>query len=151
MPKQLEIAGTETPKNPDIEQAIDLWLEAKVEQRRAADTAKLRHATLLLHMQNAGCDTYPFVDPTTGKKRQVAIARDPKAKNLKAPRWDRRDRDVEEPPEVKVEDLESDGKVESRRVKRSTVKNADQVVDPFASTRSAMADADVTPISNGKR
>lgn len=153
MGKQQEIPGYEAPKNADIEQAIDLWLDAKEEAKRAAETTKLRHATLLLHMQQAGLDVYPFVDPKNGKKRQVVIARDPKAKTLKQPRWNRRDDDADIGAEVEVRDAAdmtplnsdsppaddepaTDNVVEMRRVKRTAAHDA--VIDPFASTRAAM-------------
>lgn len=133
--QQLEIAGTEAPKNADIEKAIDMWLDAKTEQRRAVETTKMRHATLLLHMQNAKLDAYPFVDPANGKKKQVVIARDPKAKAIKASPRNRRDDDAEIGDEITVEDAEPDNVVEMRRVPRDTV---EQEIDPFAATRQAM-------------
>jgi hypothetical protein len=144
MSRQTEIPGTEAPKNPDIEQAIDWWLESKDEQKYATEKTKLRHSALLVHMQNAGIDVYPFLDPKTGKKKQIVIARDPKAKATKAPRWNRRDKDAEDDvgDEVVVADADDatpavDNKVEMRRVKRSSV---EKEIDPFAATRRAMDD-----------
>jgi hypothetical protein len=145
MTHQTEIPGTEQPKNPDIEAAIDAWLEAKDEQRYATERTKLRHAGLLTVMANVGCEAYPFVDAKTGKKKQIVIARDPKAKATKAPRWNRRDQDAEDDigDEVQVTDVNDDtppvdNVVEMRRVKRNA--EHDAVVDPFAATRAAMDD-----------
>jgi hypothetical protein len=144
MSRQTEIPGTEVPKNPDIERSIDQWLESKDEQKYATEKTKLRHSTLLLHMQTAGIDVYPFLDPKTGKKKQIVIARDPKAKTLKQPRWNRRDKDAEDDvgEEVEVTDVSEetpavDNKVEKRRVSRASV---EQEIDPFASTRRALDD-----------
>ena len=151
MGKQMEIAGCEAPKNVDIENAIDQWLEAKDEQKYATEKTRLRHSALLIHMQNAGIDAYPYTDAKTGRKKQVVIARDPKAKTLKAPRPNRRDDDADIGDEVEVRDAELtplnsdspptdepavDNVVEMRRVKRTAAHDA--VVDPFASTRGAM-------------
>jgi hypothetical protein len=141
MSRQTEIPGTEQVKNPDIEQAIDLWLEAKSEQRYASEKTKLRHASLLLQMANVGCEAYPFVEPDTGKKKLLVIARDPKAKATKQPKWNRRDGDAQDDvgEEVTVQvtdDPPVDNVVEMRRVKRTAAHDA--LVDPFASTRAAM-------------
>jgi hypothetical protein len=144
MSRQTEIPGTEQPKNPDIENAIDAWLEAKDEQKYATERTKLRHAGLLVVMQNVGVEAYPFVDPKTGKKKQIVIARDPKAKATKAPRWSRRDDDEEDDigEEVTVTDLNDDqpavdNVVELRTVRRESVEDE---IDPFAATRRAMDD-----------
>lgn len=146
MTRQTEIPGTEVPKNPDIEQAIDWWIEAKDEQKYATEKTKLRHAALLVHMQNAGLEVYPFIDPKTGKKKQIVIARDPKAKATKQPRWNRRDKDAEDDvgDEVEVTDLNDDtpavdNVVEMRRVKRSSV---EKEIDPFAATRNALEETE---------
>jgi hypothetical protein len=131
------------PKNNDIESAIDLWLESKDEQKYATERTKLRHQTLLLHMGVAGIDVYPFTCPKSGKKKQIVVARDPKAKTLKAPRWNRRDEDAEDDvgDEVVVEDDPAvDNVVEMRRVKRSA--EHDGMADPFASTRQALVTVD---------
>lgn len=128
--------------NPKIELALDGWLEAKTEQKNAGEMARTKHSVLILHLQEAGIDAYPYVDPTTGKKKQVVVAREPKAKLVNAPNRVRRDRD--EKPEradrVEVFGDATDDKIEKRRVKRSQVKNADAIVDPFAATRSSMSD-----------
>jgi len=145
--KQQEIAGFEAPKNADIDNAIDQWIESKDEQKYATERTKLRHAALLLHMQNAGIDAYPFVDPKTGKKKQIVIAREPKAKATKAPRWNRHDDDADIGDEIEVVDDQSaepavDNVVEMRRVKRSSV---EKEIDPFAATRGALDEAATDP------
>jgi hypothetical protein len=143
MSRQTEIPGTEVPKNPDIEKAIDAWLEAKDEQRYATDKTKLRHAGLLTVMANVGIESYPYVDAKTGKKKLLNVVRDPKAKAVKAPRWNRRDQDAEDDvgDEVEITDLNDDtpavdNVVEMRRVKRESVENE---IDPFNATRKAIA------------
>ena len=141
MSKQSEIPGFESVKNPDIERAIDAWLEAKVEQKRAAETTKLRHSALLIQMGNAGIEAYQFIEPGSGRKKLLVVARDPKAKTTKAPRFNRRDQDVEDETgdELVVEDiLTDDGKVESRRVRRTA--EHDKAADPFGSTRKSLID-----------
>lgn len=145
MGKQQEIPGTEAPKNVDIESAIDLWLESKDEQKYATERTKLRHQTLLLHMGNAGIDVYPFTCPKSGKKKQIVVARDPKAKTLKAPRWNRHDENADDVgEEVVVEDDPAvDNVIEMRRVKRSA--EHDTMADPFGSTRQAMTDVETAP------
>jgi hypothetical protein len=144
MSRQTEIPGTEVPKNPDIELAIDAWLEAKGEQKYATDKTKIKHSALLIQMANAGIESYPFINPTDGKKKLLVVARDPKAKTTKAPRWNRREADrddgddVGEAVELEVKDDDAvDNKVEMRRVKRASV---EKEIDPFASTRAAMDD-----------
>ena len=93
-------------------------------------------------MSNVGCEAYPFVEPATGKKKLVVIARDTKAKTTKQPKWNRRDEDAEDDvgDEVtaKVEDDPAvDNVVEMRRIKRASV---EKEIDPFAATRQAMTD-----------
>jgi hypothetical protein len=126
------------PHNLDIERALDSWQEAKDEQRQAAERTKLRHAALLLQMQNVGCEAYPYTDPKTGKKRQVIIAKEPKAKVTKPTQHRRQEDDVEIGEEVDASPDAPDDKVEKRRVKREKVAAE---IDPFASTRAAMDEA----------
>ena len=133
------IPGTEPPDRiPEIEEAIDAWLESKIEQRRASDSTKLAHAVLAQRVTEAGVERYAYTDRTTGKRRFVYPDRTPKMKTaaLRVSRHDRRERDDE--PEVGEEVTPpADDKVESRRVSRASV--ADEIdADPFASTRSAM-------------
>lgn len=155
MTRQLEIAGAETPgKDPDIERALDNWFEAKDEQRRAGDKAKLRHAELMLHMTTKSRPTYPYVDPRTGKKRQARVKADPKVVTEAAAKPDRRDRDADIGEEVPSQETAEDvvaklvaasekrekakaDRVESRRVSRESV--ADEI-DPFARTRAMLDD-----------
>lgn len=150
---QAEIPGTEVPKNPDIERALDAWLAACDGAKRAAETKKLAHAVLVLQMQQAGLERYPYLDPSSGKKKQVVIARDPKARSTSAPGGRRarkaNDSDLSdaERAERKTEllrkksDSESNS-VESRRVRREDVAELrEEHVDPFAATRAAMEGA----------
>lgn len=122
-------------KIPEIDDALDAWLEAKVEQRRAADTTKIRHLSLLDRMTVHGIERYPFVDRTTGKKQEVVNELKHAAKVKRAPR--KRDRDEEPGEEVTAPKV--DDKVESRRVSRASVEAEIGKSDPFAGVRDAIA------------
>lgn len=141
MTRQTEIPGTEAPHHDEVEDAIDAWIDAKEEQRYAAEKTKLRHASLLVLMGNLGLEAYPYVDRTTGKKKQLVIAREPKAKAINAPKWNRRDMDDTEAEDlvgeaVVIDDPEAvDNKIERRKVKRSSV---EAELDPFSATRGAL-------------
>lgn len=133
--QQTEIPGTETPKNPEVEQALDAWLNAKDEQKDAAATTKLRHHSLLLRLAEAKIERYPYIDPSSGKKKMVVVAREPKAKTITAPKESqaRRDRgDVDEPGEEVTTPAET---VEHRKVSRESVENE---IDPFGGVRARM-------------
>lgn len=137
--QQTEIPGTEQVRNPEIEQALDAWLDAKESQKDASQTTKLRHHSLLLRLAESGIDRYPYIDARTGKKKHVVIARDPKAKTVAAPKESklRRDRgEVDEPGEEVTAPVDKNAdKVEHRKVSRASV---EKEIDPFASTRAAM-------------
>lgn len=139
MTKQTEIPGTEAPKDPDIEHALDHWLDAKDEQRRTADTTRTAHAALVLHMQTAGVATYPYVDRSTGKKRRVVITAEPKAKTARFVSPRRQDSDVDDEADAETKRDERKArdadKVEKRKVSRKSVAKE---LDPFAGTRTAM-------------
>lgn len=119
---QLEIPGCEDP-------ARDLyaWLDAKDDQRRAADTSKIRHDKLLELLAARGIERYPYLERTSGKKRYVVADKTPKAKIVKPPavRAPKRRREATPPEE----------QVEHRKVPRKSVEHE---LDPFAGTRSAM-------------
>lgn len=131
------------PHDKDVERGIDEWLEAKEAQRSAADATKLKHATLLVLLQNAGIEAYPYTDPKTGKKKLLVVAREPKAKVTKPHKRSRKESDVEigeevTPAEKKLAKAEKKARdeadrVESRRVPRTAAH--DTVADPFAATR----------------
>lgn len=123
--------GMEPPRNRDIEKAIDAWLEAKSEHRRAGETTKKRHESLLARMSDAGIDRYPFTDPDTKKKCIVVATKEPKAKVMRGNRA-RFDKDPNKKRKVK----NGENEVESRRVART--EEHDKIADPFSSTRSKL-------------
>lgn len=144
--EQTFIPGTEPVRNPDIEQALDAWMAAKAEQKDAAETTRLRHTSLLLRLAEAGIERYPYIDPSSGKKKLVVVARDPKAKTITAPKESklRRDRGeadepgeevTESPRDSKSKTSAKESKVEHRKVSRASVEDE---IDPFARTRAAM-------------
>lgn len=145
--KQTEIPGTERPdKNPDIEAALDAWFDAQDAQRQASHDSKAKHAALLLQIEAAGLESYPFLD-RKGKKKRVFIQKTPKAK-VARDLYRLRDSDAEvgEEVELRVVDEDTgeleptpatDDKVEMRRVSRKSV---EKELDPFAATRGAMDD-----------
>lgn len=149
MSEQTYLPGTEPPHhNVDIERALATWYEAKIAQKRASADTKLAHATVVLQIQHAGLEAYPWTNPDTGKKRNIVITREPKAKEANAPRGSsRRDGDAEVTPDEDREQKRArkkqreEDKVEVRRVPRSTVEDE---VDPFAATRGAMASSSAT-------
>ena len=132
--------GMRPADEPDVEavkQAIYLWLDGKVSQRRAGEEVKQLHAQMLAALTEAGIEWHPYLDPFTQKKRRVWIAKEPKAKTSGVPRpasegrrgSDRRAIDVDLEPKA-------DDKVESRRVPRKSV---EKEIDPFAATRGKMS------------
>jgi hypothetical protein len=133
MSQQTYLPGTEPPHHdPDIEKALDAWFEARHQQKNAAADTKMRHSALLLQLQHAGRESYPYVDPSSGKKRTVTVSREPKVKTAAAPRWQRREKDAEIGEEVEPKE---DRKVEKRRVSRASV---EKEIDPFAGVRARM-------------
>lgn len=140
MKRQQEIAGTERPEqDPDIENALYAWFDAKEEQKRTGETTKIRHASLLVLVEASGREHYPYLDPKTGKKMRVRIQKTPKVATERDV-WRRKDADAEIGDEVtppNSDDPPIDNVVEMRRVKRSTV---EKEIDPFASTRAALDD-----------
>jgi len=81
--------GMRPADEPDVEavkQAIYLWLDGKVSQRRAGEEVKQLHAQMLAALTEAGIEWHPYLDPFTQKKRRVWIAKEPKAKTSGVPR-----------------------------------------------------------------
>lgn len=153
-PEQLYFDGQAPPdKIPAIETALHAWLEAKHEQKTAAETTKIKHAALLEQLTEHKLEVYSFLD-MSGKRRRLWVKREPKAatssvpkpRNGKAKRKRRSEGAiVDEMLETFGDAIESieitkpDSKVEKRRVKR-TAKH-DEMADPFASTRAALEGA----------
>ncbi len=132
--EQTFIPGTEPPPDPDrdeaIDAALDAWLEAQVEQKRAADTARIRHLSLLALLSERQIARYPYVERTTGRKRYAVVASDPRVKTVKqaAPKKERKKR----------EKADADESVEVRHVSRETAEREVGPLDPFAATRAQM-------------
>ncbi len=131
--EQTFIPGTEPAPEPERDQDADdrvyAWLDAKAAQKKAADTTKIKHASLLERLAELGVDRYPYLDQFTGKKRFVVVKREPKAGTTNAPKprkvREKREREKPDPAE----------QVEHRKVSRASV---EAEIDPFASTRKAM-------------
>jgi len=140
MAEQPYFPGTEPPgRHPDIERCAATWHEAKIAQKRAAATTKQAHAALVLQIQHAGLELYPWTNPDTGRKRNIVITREPKAKEQSAPRSGGgkrgRRRDVE-PGDALERAAQGDNRVEKRRVPRAA--EHDKLADPFGATREKM-------------
>lgn len=138
---QTFIPGTEPPEDPpinvEIATAIDAWLAAKKKQALAAETAKIRHESLMALMAAAGLERYPYHDDN-GVKRFCVADKTPRAKTVKAPK---RKTSTQERREEKAEEkrkTDAESSVESRRVKRTA--EHDRLSDPFAATRAGMAE-----------
>lgn len=155
-PEQLWIAGTKPPDIPDdpvVKEKIYLWLDKKVQQKRAGVETREAHADMISTMIERGFDWHPYLDPYSQKKRRVWIAKEPKAKTTSVPKPpgegkkkrgrkarfggpSRDDDAVIEPGEDLVDAPETDDdKVESRRVPRKAV---EAEIDPFGSLRERM-------------
>lgn len=74
----------EPPKIDDIEDALRMWLTAKLDAKDASERVRLRHGTLTLKMAEHGIERYPYVDDA-GKKKQAVAAKEPKMKIVSAP------------------------------------------------------------------
>lgn len=137
-PEQLFIDGTEPPpdpaRDPDVDDAVFAWLDAKAAQRKAADTTKIKHASLLAMLGDKEIERYPYLDQFTGKKRFVVVKREPKAATTNAPKppkpkRERKERKKPDPAE----------QVEHRKVSRASV---EAEIDPFAATRRSMDESE---------
>lgn len=141
--EQVWIPGTEPPRNAAIESAIDDWQTARDEQKRAADRTKIKHASLLAALADAGLERYPFVDARTGKKHVVARVAEPKAKVMRGARTKKAKTAKQERADEKREEKRAAKKaaeedaVESRRVARTS--EHDRLADPFAATRGELS------------
>ena len=130
MTKQTEIPGCEDPqRNPEVDEVLYAYLDAKAAQKKAADATRIKHASLLDHLASLGITRYPYVDQFTGKKRYVVVAKEPKVKTQRAPspRKPRAKREREKP--------NPDEQVEHRKVSRASV---EAEIDPFAGVRRDM-------------
>jgi hypothetical protein len=145
MATQTEIPGTEDKTRvPAVEEAIGLWLDAKVQQRRASDESKNKHATMIALFAEHKLDSHMYTDPKSGKQRRLWLAAEKKAKSsaVAAPRVSgrrgrrggpRRDVDAEIAGEDKAP--KEDTTVEMRRVPRKSV---EKEIDGFGSVRERM-------------
>jgi hypothetical protein len=137
MKHQTSIPGTESDLDsvPEIRDAIYAALDADEAKKQAAETAKIKHDTVLRLLGEAARDSYPYLDARTGKRKLYVSDKTPRPKKIAAagsPKPKRaRERDVEIGDEVSV----PDETVEKRRVSR---KSALREIDGFAATRAAM-------------
>jgi len=93
-PEQLYLDGTAPPRDEDIEQKLESWLDATDAKTAASEDTKLCHQVLLATLQERGVAAYPYRDRSTGEKRLVKIkAGEPKVCTAKAPRPERLDRE----------------------------------------------------------
>ena len=143
-PQQQSLPGipASTPpdeKHPDLETALDAYLEAKTESRRLAEQRKLFRTNLIAKMQELGYTAYHFTDPLTGKKRQVVATPEVKLTTKGVPRASNPNDLYDDEAEIAAREAggedASDGKVESRRVSRKSV---EKEIDGFADVRARM-------------
>jgi len=135
---QTYLPGTEPPDRiPEVEEALDGWLDSKVEQKRAGETTKLQHSVLVARLNEAGVERYAYTDRTTGKRRFVYPDRTPKLKTTAAPKERRR---ADREPDDVGDEVKVDDRVEVRTVSRASVESE---IDPFAATRSGLDDRGV--------
>lgn len=127
-----ELAPPPEPSIPAIDEALDEWLEAGVEAKRASETKSIRHQSLLAIMAEHGVLQYSFTERSTGKKKYVVDERTPTAKVKPAPKPKKAA--AEREPRAKQDKSEQ---VESRRVSRKSVEKEINA-DPFAATRGGM-------------
>lgn len=124
-PEQLYFDGTAPPpdptRTPELDAKLWAWLESRDEQRRVGEKRK-DHEHLLMHaLVEAGIEKYPYLDPSTQKKRFFVADKTPKAKTVSAhePKMPKpKKRDAEEI--AKREETEAN-RVEQRRVSRASV------------------------------
>lgn len=138
---QTFIPGTEPPHDPDIESAIVAWWSAKAAQKRAAAETKHAHAAVILHIQHAGLEAYPWTNPDTGRKRNIVITREPKAKETQAPRSSKRGGGAEVGDAIERRERKKRREEEKVEVRRVSRKSVEAELDPFASTRAALEKA----------
>ncbi len=136
-PEQLYLDGTAPPRNEQVDEALYAWLDAQERQRGTADATKVKHAVLLARMAEAKVERYPYLDPSSGKKRTVVVARDPKAKTLAAPKERKPDREPKE-RKPKPETVESRKVPRAQALRDIAEHQPPPDADPFDATRQAM-------------
>src|SRR5437868_7463227 len=117
MSEQTEIPGCEDPQRiPEIDETLFAWIDAREAKRKAADTTKIRHASLLERLAALGVERYAYLDKYTGKKCVVVVRREPKAATARVPgaRRPRKQRADRKHPEIeaRVAGEETDSRVE---------------------------------------
>ena len=87
MTKQTYIPGIEPSeqRNPDVDEAIGRWYDARSAQKRAAEVTAVVHDKLLETMAKAGIEKYPFTEPGTDKRKILVATVPRKARVVKAP------------------------------------------------------------------
>jgi DNA adenine methylase len=130
---QLEIRGTEDKENPEIKEKINAWLDAKDAQADAGQKTKKRHAEVILAIQSAGLDRYPFIDPKTGKRKYAMVANEFKVSTGPAPA-EKKGRRTNSDARLSGAD-DAHEATDTERLERQAKR---EPADPFASTRSSM-------------
>ena len=142
-PEQTYFDGMKPTDEPDVEevkQAIYLWLDARVSQKRASEETKQKHAQMLAALAENGLDWHPYLDPFTQKKKRAWIAKEPKVKTSSVPKppgeRGRKKRGGPDRDDDAIIAPDDDDKVETRRVPRESV---EKEIDPFGSVRAALS------------
>lgn len=148
MREQTWIPGTQPeepvePNVPAVVARIDAWLAAKAAQARAAETARIRHESLLAELAEHGLERHPYVDERTGRKRYVVADRTPRARTVNAPKPPKQREVSDKPPRQDADQVEhrkrSRKAVEAELAEREAeVKARDEADDPFAGARAAL-------------
>jgi hypothetical protein len=129
----------EPPRIPEVDEALDDYLESDVQLARARDEKKNLHETLLARMDEHGLIAVPYVERTTNKRklftREAKLVT--KIKNAPKPPKRREHVDRDDKPEKPTAKAKATEKVESRRVSRKSVEREIDT-DPFAATRSKL-------------
>lgn len=154
---QSVIPGCETPdeliQTPELTARVHAWLDAQEAQKRAALETRTAHGLMIAALTLANVKRYPYTDRSTGVKRYVTVAAEPKAKTIKAPTVKRKSAAQERREEKAAEKKARDAAeaVEHRKVSREAAerdlgRSLDkpapdaEPLDPFAATRAALGD-----------
>lgn len=123
-PEQLYIAGTEPPKDDELERMLHLWQDASAEAKTASERKKIRHATVVARLTDKGYKAYPYFDED-GKRRILYPSTEVKAKTKAAPTAKQKDRDELYKPDDAIVAMPT---------------QPTEVSDPFGSTRRGLLD-----------
>jgi hypothetical protein len=133
-------------QTPELTARVHAWLDAQEAQRRAALETRTVHALMVAELVLANVKRYPYLDRSTGKKHYVVVARDPKAKTIKAPKPKTAKQEAKADKAAEKKQRDKAESVEHRKVSRASVEGelrhavpaVPDDVDPFERTRRAM-------------